>query len=424
MKRTLKIGLALVVTLGVAYFVIANLFTTRAISSVHSELGQSITLSPNDFLVNEPKDTQASFITDLSKVDIHSLGTTEIQILVGDKIYTSSIKVVDTIAPVAIVEGTSVEVNGTLDPESLISSIIDQSDTTVSFKTNPTFDEAKTIEVIVIVKDTSGNKSEYPVSIEVVFDKTAPSIIELDPLYITIGSSSVDYWAHTSVTDEKSTIASTTVLSDQVNLNKLGSYPITLTATDSSGNVSSIQRLVKVVKESTYLTMEALYDPTHNKSDPFIEAVLSEIITENMTQREKMQAIYDWFLKDVVYQAETSHEYATDTYNKIDPYAEAGFTKLKGNCFHFAAMAAELLNALDLELTLVKGEGYSATAETHFMLHYWVMVNIDGQYYHFDPLFEYLYSKYGVHKNFFLVSSASVYNITLRWEASLYPTNP
>jgi len=424
MKRNIKTSLVLIVVLGVAFFVMFNLFTTRAKSSVNSELGQAITLGPNDFLINCPKNTQATLITDLSKIDVHKMGSYEVEISIGDKTYTSMIKIVDTIAPVAQVEGTRVEVNGTLNPESLIISIEDQSETTVSFKVNPKLNEVKTTEVIVVVTDSSGNKSENPVNIEVVFDKTAPLIEELNPLFIEIGSSSPDYWTNTSVSDEKSTILSKTVLDDQVNLNKLGSFPITLTATDTAGNEATFQRIVNVVKESTLLTMEALSDSAHDKADPFVEAVLAEIIKDNMTQREKMKAIYDWLLNDVVYQAETSHEYATDTYNKIDPYAQAGFTKLKGNCFHFAAMAAELLNALDLELTLVKGEGYSATAETHFMLHYWVMVKIDGQYYHFDPLFEYLYSKYGIHKDFFLVSSSSVYNITLRWETPLYPSNP
>lgn len=424
LRRSIKNGLVLTVLLGAALFAFISITTIKAKTELKSELGQTINYSPNDFLINDSEDTQASFITDISLIDIHQTGSVEIEIKVGNKTYTSTLKIVDTIAPVAIVQEGSVEVDGTLTPESLVVSSTDESETTISFKTQPNLSSVKTIEVIVLVSDTSGNTSEYPVTVHVVYDQTDPVIIEERQLYVLVGSLTVDYWDLVSVGDAKSSIASTEIDDTQVNLNKIGVYPVILSASDEAGNSVSLTRNVNVVKETTYYTMKSLNDPLNNKADAFVDAVIAEIITAEMTQTEKLRAVYDWLLNEMVYQTDVSHDYAIDTYNKMDDYALLGFTKFKGHCFHYASMAALLIDTLDLEMTLVEGEGYSSTAESHYVIHFWIMVKVDGHYVHFDPLYEYLYLKYSTHKDFFLVSDSDIYDLTHRWDTRLYPTSP
>ena len=422
LRKSVKNSVFLIVVIGAAVFAYISFTTIRAKTELKSELGQAINYSPNDFLVNEGKDTQATFITDITLIDIHQTGSYEIEIMVGTKTYTSTLKIVDTVAPVAIVQDLSVEVDGTLTPESLVVSSTDESETTVSFKSKPNLSTVKAIEVTVVVIDSSGNFSEYPVTVNVVFDKTAPVIIEERQLYILVGSTTVDYWDMLSVGDAKSAIKSTEANDQQVNLKKVGVYPVSLSATDEAGNTTTYSRNVNVVRESTYETMKSLNNPTNNKADAFVDAVIAEIITADMTQTEKMRAIYEWLLNEMVYQTDLSHDYAIDTYNKLDDYALISFTKFKGHCFHYAAMAALLLDTLDLEMTLVEGEGYSSTAETHFVIHFWILVKVDGHYVHFDPLYEYLYLKYNTHKDFFLVKDAQIFDITHRWDKSLYPS--
>lgn len=424
LRRSIKNGLMLTVLLGAALFAFISITTIKAKTELKSELGQTINYSPNDFLINDSQDTQASFITDISLIDIHQTGSVEIEIKVGNKTYTSTLKIVDTIAPVAIVQEGSVEVDGTLTPESLVVSSSDESETTISFKTQPNLSSVKTIEVIVLVSDTSGNTSEYPVTVHVVYDQTDPVIIEERQLYVLVGSLTVDYWDLVSVGDAKSSIASTEIDDTQVNLNKIGVYPVILSASDEAGNSVSLTRNVNVVKETTYYTMKSLNDPLNNKADAFVDAVIAEIITAEMTQTEKLRAVYDWLLNEMVYQTDVSHDYAIDTYNKMDDYALLGFTKFKGHCFHYASMAALLIDTMDLEMTLVEGEGYSSTAESHYVIHFWIMVKVDGHYVHFDPLYEYLYLKYSTHKDFFLVSDSDIYDLTHRWDTRLYPTSP
>lgn len=424
LRKSIKITLALVAISTIALFVFLSTSSLKPKANVNSELGSPITLDAKDFMAKLPIGATVTLLSDLSQIDTNSLGSHEIQIKVNDKIYTSTLNIVDTTAPVATVKGVVVEVDGTLVPEDTIVSITDKSQTTVSFSKTPDLSQEKIIQVIVVVKDSSGNKSEYPINVEVVSDKTAPVIEVLGQLYVQIGETNPDYWANANVTDAKSTISATTVNDDLVKLDRLGTYTVTLMATDAKGNSASIERSVKVVMKSTYLTMKGLDNPENNKADAFVEAVLKEIITDGMTQRQKMRAIYDWLLNEISYQTETSTDYSSDSYNKLDDYAFNGFKRLKGHCFHYAAMAAEMLDTLGLEITLVKGEGYSATAADHFLLHYWVLVNVDGKQYHFDPLYEYLYRLHDVKKDFFLVKDSLIYSDTHVWDRSLYPVTP
>lgn len=425
LKKNIKISLVLSAILVIAFFAYLNLTAVKAKASMNSELGEAITLQASDFIINLPKEATVTYVSDLSLIDVNALGTHEIQVQVNSKTFTTTLKIVDTIAPEVTARPATLEVGGTLTPESLIVSITDKSDTTVSFKKAPDFDKIGAQELTLVVRDTSGNATETTTTLEVVFDLTAPVIEAQRQLYVQVGKANPDYWADSTVTDAKSAIASKTFNDDQVNLNRLGTYEVTLSALDASGNETSITRSVKVVMETTYLTMKGLANPDNDKADAFVTAVLAEIITPDMTRNQKMRAIYNWLLNEISYQTDTSTDYATDTYNKMDDYASIGFTKFKGHCVHYASMAAELLDTLGLEITLVKGDGYSSTAPDHFILHYWVMVRIDGKDYHFDPLYEYLY-KIKAHKyiNFYLVSDADIYDITHRWDQSLYPTAP
>jgi len=425
LKRSVKLSFVLTAVLVIAFFVYLNVTAVKAKSALNSELGEAITLQASDFIVNLPKNAEVSFVSDLSTIDVNALGTHEIQIKVNSKTYTSSIHIVDTVDPLVTVQPGSLEVGGSLEASSLIVSITDKSATTVSFKKAPDFDTVGPQEVTVVVCDASGNATETKTTLEVAFDLTAPVIEEQRQLYVAVNSANPDYWANATATDAKSAIASKTFNDDKVKLNRLGTYEVTLTATDAEGNEVSITRSVKVVMETSYLTMQGLANPENNKADDFVTAVLAEIIKPDMTRNQKIRAVYDWLLNEISYQTDTSHDYATDSYNKMDDYAVIGFTKFKGHCFHYASMAAELLDTLGLEITLVKGDGYSSTAASHFILHYWVMLRIDGVNYHFDPLYEYLY-KVKAHKyiNFYLVKDADIYDITHRWDQSLYPTAP
>jgi len=385
------------------------------------ELGTPITLEGTDFFTHLPKNAEVLVISDLSSIDINTSGSYTIELTYNQKKYNSTLSIIDTTAPTAVTQNAKVEIDGSLPVEAFIVSIDDQSDTTVSYKTDPKFTKLGTKDIVIQISDTYGNRVELTVSVEVVDDLSGPVIEETSPLYVEINAKSPDYWHDTLVSDAKNTVVTQSVNAQNVKLNKIGVYSVMLSAGDSQENTTTFERQVHVVMKTTFLTMQAVHNSENNKADEMAQAVYDQIITDTQTQREKIRAVYDYLLEEMTYRSNESNDYNIDSYNKMDEYALAGFENLYGNCFNYASMAASLIDKIGLEFTLIKGEGYSHTAPTHFVLHYWIMVNVDGQALHFDPLYEWLYRRVKETKDFFLVNDSKIYDITHRWDTTLYP---
>lgn len=98
--------------------------------------------------------------------------------------------------------------------------------------------------------------------------------------------------------------------------------------------------------------------------------VVDQLVTENMTKREKATAIYRWIQSHIGYIA---------TSDKSDWVAEAtrGLRTRRGDCFTYYAVARAMLDAADIEnLPVYPKEGY--------YVHYWNIINVEGGWYHFD----------------------------------------
>lgn len=424
LKRSFKWGLPAALAILVGMVIYLNITATKVIARINWELGSPITLVADDFFTNLPKDSHPVLVTDLSEIDPLVKGDVQVTLTYNAKTYTSTLEIIDTTAPIAITKAVTLEAGSSVDPSAFIESITDFEPTHVEYKKTPSFEEVKAIIVTLIVSDDSGNKTEVTATANVVLDLTPPMITIDKPLYLQVRSTNPNYWAYARATDTKSTIESTAATSINVNLNRVGVYSVRLKATDAYGNVAETTREVHVVMKPTFLTMQGLWDPDNNKAQEVAQAVYDSIITPTMTQREKMRAVYDFLVDEMTYRSDDSDDYNIDSYNKLDEYALNGFNNLYGNCFYYASMGAILLDKIGMEVTLIKGEGYSYTAETHFVLHYWILVNVDGKTYHFDPLYEWLYKRVNKDKYFFLVPDAQIYDLTHRWDPALYPASP
>lgn len=98
--------------------------------------------------------------------------------------------------------------------------------------------------------------------------------------------------------------------------------------------------------------------------------IVVQIVTENMTEREKATAIYKWIQSHIGYIA---------TSDKSDWVAEAirGLRTRRGDCFTYFAVARAMLDAAGIEnLPVYPKEGYH--------VHYWNLVYVEGGWYHFD----------------------------------------
>lgn len=129
--------------------------------------------------------------------------------------------------------------------------------------------------------------------------------------------------------------------------------------------------------------------------DGFVGRVLDGIITQGMTEREKMKAVYDWMPANIGWRGVVTN-YSRHDANAFDSfvYPESEVVELayyayqnrKGSCEHYASLASVLLERLGYSTRVIYGlrKGY-AYEGAPWGEHAWVEVTIEGKRYHFDP---------------------------------------
>ena len=143
--------------------------------------------------------------------------------------------------PVTIEAGIKIK------PDKLVKNIKDATNTTVRFKEDYDFSDKGEYDVGVIVADAGGNETEKNVVVKVVKDEVPPKISNLQPLDIVEGGK-LSLKKGVSVEDDHDPSPKLSVNSSNVDVNKPGSYKVSYTATDRSGNTVTLQRTVNIVK--------------------------------------------------------------------------------------------------------------------------------------------------------------------------------
>jgi transglutaminase/protease-like cytokinesis protein 3 len=154
-----------------------------------------------------------------------------------------------------------------------------------------------------------------------------------------------------------------TVDSSQVNLQEVGTYPVTYIAKDLAGNETTVTVNV-VVMEQTYSIEEV---------NMHADQVLSSIITEGMSQYDKAFAIFNYTKRNIGYINDSGKgDYVKAAYE--------GLVYHRGDCYVYASTAKVLLDRAGIKNMDI--ERIPAGKE----MHYWNLVDIeDGHgWYHFD----------------------------------------
>jgi transglutaminase/protease-like cytokinesis protein 3 len=358
----IKKGLIIVIS---AVFVVTAVLISMFFSSKSNKIYKTVTaeagtktLDISQFI--KDKDTSGAFITDLSAINMNAPGVYEIKIQIGKKVYSSNLEVKDTVPPTAETVNQEIWAKEEKEPKEFVKNIVDATAVKVSFKEQPDFSKGGAQEVLVILEDASSNKSELKAALMVKEDKEPPVINGTRNQTIYIGDA-VAYKKDVTVTDNRDESAQLTVDSSAVDLKKAGSYNVTYTATDSTGNTSTKTVVFKVTeKPKVAVNIDDL--------DALADKVLATIITNGMSKKEKAKAIYKWTKSHISY---------IDNSDKSDWVKAAiqGFNKAKGDCFNYFATAQALLNRAGIQNQgIVKSNGH----------HYWSLINIDNAWYHFD----------------------------------------
>ena len=314
-------------------------------------------LTKEMFLLKD--DSQITLLTDLSMIDLGKVGTHTITFVKKNRTYISILSVVDTTAPLVKTVEKEIYNDETLDADAFISEITDLSPTTVSYKTTVPFGTAGKHDIQLLVVDSYGNETTVNAALTIKTDEIPPVFDTMEDIYVQVGGT-VSYKKGVTVNDNRDESVAFTVNSSAVDLNKAGTYEVIYTATDKSGNTTSAKRIVNVTVK-----------PVINRElvDAMAKEVLDKIISPDMTAHQKIDTIFKWVRKNMVYASSPEQE--------IPEAAYVAFKNKRGDCYNYYALTTVLLDGCGIENQKIERSGGKTS-------HIWLLVNIGSGWYHYD----------------------------------------
>ena len=274
----------------------------------------------------------------------------------------------DMTPPAAQAKQVLVNAPGKLNASDFVTEIVDASAVTVTFVTEPDWNKEGSQEIQVLLTDAAGNTTTVTSSL--VLDKQAPVITGAKKLETYVGGT-VSYKAGVSVTDNLDTKPTLEIDNSQVDMSKPGNYSVIYTAKDAIGNTQTVTVTLTVkAKPDDFVEPEVIYKR--------VDDLLAKFITDDMTDREKAEAVYVWTRRDV-------HFTYSGSTSRNDDYLQAAYEfleKKKGDCFYFYSIQKLMLERLNIPtIDLKKVPNFEGDTN-----HYWLLVSVDGgkTYYHYD----------------------------------------
>ena len=366
------------------------------------------TVQAKDFFpANEKAEgKKAEFVTDLSTVSMTQLGDHPVQLRVGDKMISSFLRIVDTTPPVAKGKDVTLYNPTNLKAEDLVEDLQDATEVKVTVNPELDVNVSAAQHVTVTLTDAGGNQTQVQCNVTIIADKEAPVIAGAHDQVVYLGDA-VSYKSGVSVTDNLDENPTLDIDSSKVDLSQIGTYTVTYTATDHADNKTTLMvKLTVQKKPDNYVEPEVIYAR--------VDKILSQFITDDMTDREKVEAVYVWTHRGdhLMYgSAPDRTDYLQTAYEFLDVK--------KGDCFWFFAiqkLMLERLNIPTIDVKKVKNHDKDSN-------HYWLLVSIDGgkSYYHYDNVWSrYLCLVTDAKLDAFSASCNKCFNR----DKSLYPATP
>ena len=259
---------------------------------------------------------------------------------------------------------------------------------------------------------SSGTHSSVPSS-SAVNDQVAPVISGTKDLEVYAGGT-VSYKTGVTVTDDLDPKPTLDIDNSQVDMSTPGVYNVTYTATDAAGNKTSVTvKLTVKVKPANFVEPDVIYAR--------VDALLAQFIRDDMTDREKAEAVYVWTRRGGF--IGPGHFTYSGSTSRHDDYLQAAYEFLqlkKGDCFYFYAIQKLMLERLGIPtIDCKKVPNFEGDSN-----HYWLLVSVDGgeNYYHYDNVWSW---------DLCLVTDAQLDALSATQESkpfnrdtSLYPATP
>ena len=299
----------------------------------------------------------AAFISteQLEQINNSGVGEYEITANVSMQDSTCVVTVQDTTPPNVILQEVAVYKGRTVKLEQFVVSTMDLSGVKeVRLVSEPDTSEFGTFSVPIEAEDIYGNVATVEATLRVVKDKNPPTFKGLTNMKVK-KHSSPDYTTGVKANDSQDGPVEFTYNARAVNLKKAGTYYVTYTATDSSGNVGTAKRKVTVLPDAEDTT--ALVKEQAKKCGSSVVAITNYV-------RSYIRYNHDWGGDDPVWY---------------------GFTNRKGNCYVHALCLQRLLTEHGYKTKLIW-----VTNKTH----YWLIVDMGGYWRHIDATPSTLHSRY------------------------------
>lgn len=113
----------------------------------------------NMFIKNNAK--SARFVTDISAINMNEPGIHDLIIESGGLEYRVKLEIVDTTAPKADIVDLDLYESRNVEPKEFLKNIRDATEVNVSYVTAPDYTRTGSQEIVLMLEDTSGNKTEY-----------------------------------------------------------------------------------------------------------------------------------------------------------------------------------------------------------------------------------------------------------------------
>lgn len=338
------------------------------------EYGNKLTKQDLLFNFDEYQDTVNQ--EDLDVINNSDVGEYELKSNYQGQEKITKIIIQDTVAPELVLKNVSLYTGQTItDTNQFVEKAEDLAGVTLNILTEINYSTIGDQEVTIEATDGHGNKTSQKAILTIKEDKEGPVFSGLSDLKVTKGSTP-DYKKSVTAKDDKDGDVDFTVDSSSVNLDKVGTYNVTYTATDKSGNTTTQNRKV-IVSEKTISSgtgssstsnSSSSSSDVYAKADEFIAKATSGVSgTSN-----KIIAIKNYLRNNIKY----SHRYNASNTGSVNNAAMKAFTAYEGDCYIHAAAAQVMFTRIGVQSIIVNALDYT---------HYWNMVYINGGWKHVDP---------------------------------------
>ena len=300
-------------------------------------------------------------VTDTSSIDGSVPGTYPVIIKNWLFMRTVNLVIEDTTPPTADAKQVTCPLGKKTAAEDMVENVQDVTKVDIRYASEPDFSKPGPRSVDIILEDTSGNKTRITSTLDIIEDTTPPQIHGAKTHTLRVGET-ISYKKGVTVTDDADPSPVLTVDNTAVDLDKAGTYPVTYTATDFSGNSSSVSVNIRVEDPpSGYEEIDKLYD--------LADKLVAEIITDDMNEIEKAFAIFKWTRTKIPF------TYENVPHNYVDQ-AIRGLQGKIGDCYTCSAAAKTLFERAGFEAIFMEKPTHS---------HYWLMVKVNGEWYYMEP---------------------------------------